>query len=302
MDNAIYATLTRQSGLMAEMRVVANNIANANTTGFRREGVIFAEHLSALDRSGDTLSMAHARGRTLDLDQGVLTQTNGSYDLAIEGEGFFLVETPDGNRLTRAGAFLPSAEGELMTAEGFRLLDDAAVALAGVVRDVAGLPATLKWPNDVLVETGSGFRKICGVLASLVVHDGSAPALVLGAGLNVAVAPEGAASVRGEGSEASRGDLLVEIAERFTALYRLFAESPESLTGPGELRAAVEQLLSTLGRRVRAELPGGQAALEGVAVGLDERGALLIDHDGGRTAVSAADVVHLRPIEEGDRA
>ena len=57
-----------------------------------------------------------------------------------------------------------------------------------------------------------------------------------------------------------------------------------------------------LGRRVRAELPGGQAALEGVAVGLDERGALLIDHDGGRTAVSAADVVHLRPIEEGDRA
>jgi flagellar basal-body rod protein FlgF len=124
MDNAIYASLTRQAGLMAEMRVVANNIANANTTGFRREGVIFAEHLSALDRNGDTLSMAHARGRTLDLDHGVLTQTNGNFDLAIEGEGFFLVETPDGNRLTRAGAFLPSAEGEVMTADGFRLLDE----------------------------------------------------------------------------------------------------------------------------------------------------------------------------------
>ena len=124
MDNAIYASLTRQAGLMAEMRVVANNIANANTTGFRREGVIFAEHLSALDHNGDTLSMAHARGRTLDLDQGVLTQTNGNFDLAIEGEGFFLVETPDGTRLTRAGAFLPSAEGEVMTAEGFRLLDE----------------------------------------------------------------------------------------------------------------------------------------------------------------------------------
>lgn len=124
MDNAIYATLTRQSGLMAEMRVVANNIANANTSGFRREGVIFAEHVSALDRHGDTLSMAHARGRMLDLHQGVMTQTNGNYDLAIEGDGFFLVETPEGNRLTRAGAFLPSAEGELMTADGFRLLDE----------------------------------------------------------------------------------------------------------------------------------------------------------------------------------
>ena len=101
MENAIYATLTRQSGLMAEMRVVANNIANANTTGFRREGVIFAEHLSALDRNGDTLSMANARGRLVDLDQGVLTQTGGNYDLVIEGDGFFLIETPDGNRLTR---------------------------------------------------------------------------------------------------------------------------------------------------------------------------------------------------------
>jgi flagellar basal-body rod protein FlgF len=73
MENAIYASLTRQSGLMKEMRVVANNIANANTTGYRREGVIFAENLSALDRNGDTLSMADARGRMLDLKQGVLT-------------------------------------------------------------------------------------------------------------------------------------------------------------------------------------------------------------------------------------
>ena len=124
MDNAIYASLTRQSGLMAEMRVVANNIANANTTGFRREGVIFAEHLDALDRQGDTLSMAHARGRMLDLQQGVLTQTDNNLDLAIEGEGFFLVESPEGLRLTRAGAFMPSPEGELMTADGHRLLDE----------------------------------------------------------------------------------------------------------------------------------------------------------------------------------
>lgn len=124
MDNAIYASLSRQSGLMAEMRVVANNIANANTAGYRREGVIFAEHLAALDRQGDTLSMAHARGRLLDLRQGALTQTNNGMDLAIEGEGFFLLETTDGLRLTRAGAFTPSAEGELMNADGHRLLDE----------------------------------------------------------------------------------------------------------------------------------------------------------------------------------
>ncbi|WP_295047974.1 flagellar hook-basal body complex protein [uncultured Paracoccus sp.] len=156
MDNAIYATLTRQSGLMAEMRVVANNIANANTTGFRREGVIFAEHLSALDRHGDTLSMAHARGRMIDLDQGVLTQTNGNYDLAIEGDGFFLVETPDGNRLTRAGAFLPSAEGELMTADGFRLLDE---GMAPIIVP-AGASGVAVGADGTLSANGVAFGKI----------------------------------------------------------------------------------------------------------------------------------------------
>lgn len=124
MDNAIYAALTRQAGLMNEMRVVANNIANANTNGFRREGVVFSEHLTALDRRGDTLSMANARGRLVDLDQAVLNQTNGTFDIALEGEGFFMVQTPQGNRLTRAGAFIPSPEGELMTPDGHRLLDE----------------------------------------------------------------------------------------------------------------------------------------------------------------------------------
>ena len=146
MDNAIYASLTRQSGLMAEMRTVANNIANANTTGFRREGVIFAEHLTALDRHDDTLSMAHARGRMLDLNQGVLTQTNNNLDLAIEGDGFFLVEAPEGLRLTRAGAFMPSAEGELMTADGHRLLDEGQAPIilpAGASSVAVGADGTL---------------------------------------------------------------------------------------------------------------------------------------------------------------
>ncbi len=124
MDNAIYAALNRQSGLMREMRTVANNIANANTNGFRREGVVFSEYLVSLDRSGDTLSMANARGRLIDLKHAGLTQTGGTFDLAIEGDGFFMLETPEGNRLTRAGAFVPSAEGELLTPDGARLLDE----------------------------------------------------------------------------------------------------------------------------------------------------------------------------------
>lgn len=124
MNNAIYAALTRQSGLMREMQAVANNIANANTVGFRREGVIFSEYMVSLDSQGETLAMAHARGRRVDLSPGALTQTNGKFDLALEGEGFFLVQTPQGPRLTRAGAFTPNSDGEIVDMNGNLLLDD----------------------------------------------------------------------------------------------------------------------------------------------------------------------------------
>jgi flagellar basal-body rod protein FlgF len=130
MDNAIYASLTRQAGLMAEMQAIANNIANSSTTGFRKEGVVFAEHVTALGLGKASLSMATASGRVVDLTQAPLSQTGGTYDFAIEGDGFFLIETPEGNQLTRAGAFAPSPEGELMTADGHRLLDEGGGSIA----------------------------------------------------------------------------------------------------------------------------------------------------------------------------
>jgi flagellar basal-body rod protein FlgF len=123
MDNATYAALTRQSGLANELRVVANNIANASTTGFRAEGVIFSEYVNVLSNDHDSLSMASARVRETVDAQGVLKQTNATFDLAIEGEGYFLVQTPDGERLTRAGHFTPNANGDLVDSDGFPALD-----------------------------------------------------------------------------------------------------------------------------------------------------------------------------------
>ncbi len=130
MDNAIYTTLTRQSGLMSEMDVIANNIANISTTGFRREGVIFSEYVQGLDGNEPSLSMASGDTRVVDLAPGTLQQTGGTYDLGIEGKGFFLVETDNGQRLTRAGAFMPNANGELVNADGNRLLDGGGTPIA----------------------------------------------------------------------------------------------------------------------------------------------------------------------------
>ncbi|MGG7565028.1 flagellar hook-basal body complex protein [Rhodovulum sp. DZ06] len=123
MDNAGYVTITRQSGLKQEMRVIANNIANMATTGFRREGAIFAEMVKAVPVEGGSLSMAKAHVRDTFFGQGELSQTGGTFDLAIEGDGFFQVETPRGLRLTRDGSFLRNADGELVTPEGHRVLD-----------------------------------------------------------------------------------------------------------------------------------------------------------------------------------
>ncbi len=122
MENAGYTTLTRQSGLMREMQVVANNIANAATTGYRQEGLIFAEHITRME-DGPSLSMATANVRNTSMLQGAITQTGGTLDFAVEGDGFFLIETPAGERLTRAGSFSVSAEGDMVTNDGYRVLD-----------------------------------------------------------------------------------------------------------------------------------------------------------------------------------
>lgn len=124
MDNAAYITLSRMSGLKREMDVLAHNLANVNTTGFRKEGVVFSEFIVNAQRIEPSLSMALGNTRHTTQLQGALVQTNGSFDLAIEGEGFFLLDTPQGERLTRAGMFTPNEAGELVNMDGYRLLDE----------------------------------------------------------------------------------------------------------------------------------------------------------------------------------
>ncbi|WP_264211889.1 flagellar hook-basal body complex protein [Leisingera thetidis] len=122
MENAGYATLSRQSGLMREMRVIANNIANSATTGYRQEGLIFSEFVQS-SPGQQSLSMSRANIFNTSMEQGQLTKTGGTFDFAVEGDGFFMVETPQGERLTRSGAFSPNADGDLVTMDGYRVLD-----------------------------------------------------------------------------------------------------------------------------------------------------------------------------------
>ncbi len=123
METPGYTTLSRQTGLMSEMQAIANNIANISTAGFRKEGLIFSEQVAALEPGEPSLSMAVGDVRVTSSAQGPLSQTGGTFDFAIEGDGFFMLETPDGEALTRAGVFTPNEAGELVNMDGFLVLD-----------------------------------------------------------------------------------------------------------------------------------------------------------------------------------
>ena len=130
MDNPTYVSLSRQSGLLKELSVIANNMANAGTTGFKREGAIFTEYVKSAgsakssDSPRESMSMGRLGAHVSHFESGELSQTGGTLDVAIDGEGFFLVETPQGERLTRAGHFSTDNEGTLINTSGYAVLDD----------------------------------------------------------------------------------------------------------------------------------------------------------------------------------
>lgn len=128
MDNSI-ALLSRQSGLLEAAQVISNNIANASTPGYKAEGTIFSEHVAAAGSNNPSLSMGHLTAHSTDFTSGSLKKTDAPFDLAIDGAGFFKLNTAEGPRLTRAGAFSLDAEGMLVDMSGNPVVDEGGSAV-----------------------------------------------------------------------------------------------------------------------------------------------------------------------------
>ncbi len=128
MDNMLMIGLSRQIVLRREMDVTANNIANANTAGFKAERVLLEEETRTPARAEDgprRLSYVDEWGLGRNFAQGALDPTGRPLDFALEGEGFFAVETGSGETLyTRDGRFTINADSELAASDGARVLSD----------------------------------------------------------------------------------------------------------------------------------------------------------------------------------
>lgn len=126
METTTLIALSRQGGLRRQMDIVANNIANMNTNGFKGERMMFVEHLVKSPGGqrllGEKLSFVRDIATLLDFSEGPVEGTGNPLDLAITGEGFFVVQTEDGERYTRNGRFKLDDGGQLVNQNGEPLL------------------------------------------------------------------------------------------------------------------------------------------------------------------------------------
>lgn len=117
MENSGYIALSRQAALRTQLDVIAHNLANMNTPGFRGEDMLFSEYLETVE-GGETLSFVQDLAIVRDLEPGQMTRTENPLDVAISGDAYFVVETAFGERYTRSGIFQLDAEGRLTTSQG----------------------------------------------------------------------------------------------------------------------------------------------------------------------------------------
>lgn len=149
----VYTALSGAIAQSLKMDTIANNIANANTTAFKKDQQTFSEYLTVLEKEQDVMKVPRipasiesfydlnggdkayvdAAGTSTHFEQGSLKSTGNKLDVAIEGPGFFEVNTPTGTKLTRAGNFTIDGNGQLVTKDGFPVLMEAQENADGLI-------------------------------------------------------------------------------------------------------------------------------------------------------------------------
>lgn len=123
MENSIYIGLSRQLALKTNMDIVANNIANMSTSGFRGQNPVFQEYISDPRYNDDPLSFVQDYGQYQITSPGPVEQTGNPFNVALNGSGFLGVQMPGGETgYTRDGNFYKQQDGTLVTTSGYPVM------------------------------------------------------------------------------------------------------------------------------------------------------------------------------------
>lgn len=121
MQSALYVALSAQVALSNRLETVARNVSNMNTAGYRADEIKFSELLSKAGQ--DKVSYASTGDMFISRQGGALTKTDNPLDVAVEGEAWFAIRTPEGVAYTRDGRLKMDVDGALRTVNGYEILD-----------------------------------------------------------------------------------------------------------------------------------------------------------------------------------
>src|SRR5882672_3385900 len=249
MANELLIGLSRQLTLERQMDVVANNVANVNTTGYKADRSLFEEFLNSRAREnnfvgGDRrISFVQDRGTFKDFTQGASEQTKNPLDVAIDGGGFLAVQTPAGERYTRDGGLQINNLGQLVTAGGNPVMGTS----GPIVFQPTDKQINIAADGNVTVLEGTGridsvrgkLRLVSFADAQKLVKDGNN---LFSAGQGVAAQPDTTSRVRQGFIEKSNVNSVHEMS-RMIEITRTYTQISAMLQQQHDLhRTAVEKL------------------------------------------------------------
>jgi flagellar basal-body rod protein FlgF len=155
VQDGLYVALSSQIALERRLDTIADNVANSSTIGFRATGVKFEDVVSGL---GDkSISFASSGDTYISNESGPLRETGNPFDFAIRGDAWFGIETPAGTVMTRDGRFTMNETGELVSIEGYRVLDAGGAPVQLDARNgapTAGADGTLRQGDQLVGALG----------------------------------------------------------------------------------------------------------------------------------------------------
>jgi flagellar basal-body rod protein FlgF len=250
MENSLLVGLSRQMVLERQLDVVANNVANMNTTGFKSDNSIFEQYLMPVARENRfapadrQVDFVNDRGTWRNTRAGAVQQTGNPLDVAINGDGYIAVQTAGGERYTRNGSLQINAQGQLVTTDGSPVLGDSGPILFQTTDHNVAIT-----PDGRITVVEAGATNTESVRGQIRIVSFAAPQQLQKEGNNNYVAPPGVAPTPDTTSRLIQGSIeksnvngVVEMS-RLIEISRSYAQVGQLLSNASDLhKNAIQQL------------------------------------------------------------